>query len=535
MKALSILKNKTFLFVVSFILICFFYNYYHILQLRPRPNHQWRQTDCLSITSNYYYNGMNFFSPEVHNLISDGMTSGKSAGECPILYYLVAVLWKIFGIHEWIYRFVGLLFVFLGLFSLFKITENYLHDTFWSIAFPLILFTSPIFANYGVSFITNVPAICMVLLALWLFLRFYNTKKSKFLYLSMFMFLIAGLLKVSALIGFLFLLMIFLGERITFLNRKKIYIFGSWKHLIPFFLVVLIIFLWYYYAGIYNIIHGGKYTFNDLWPIWKLNKAEIIAHLVQIKNNAIYQFFNPFLLFSFILMFAVIILTPKKHRGFYYWGTIILFIGGIIYTLFWFQAFDVHDYYYIDLLIVAIFIPFVFLLFLKNHFDFVLQSRVVKIIYALFLFYNVLYCKTMLELRYFPVENKKYLIIESQDIIDSHKWLNWRYPQNIEAFENIEPYLRIIGIKPDDIVVSIPDPSINITLYLMNQKGFTDFEYSGFAENEKINYFVKAGAKYLIINDKSLLEQERMKPFLKKKIGAYRNVTIFDLRDLAGN
>lgn len=530
MKKISIFKNKKIIFIISFIIVCIIYNYYNIFQLRPRPIHQWRQTDCLSITNNYYNNGMNFFSPEIHNLISDNKTSGKTAGECPILYYFIAILWKVFGVHEWIYRFVGLLLVFIGLYSLFRITDYFLKSAFWSVGLSMLLFTSPIFANYGISFITNVPAICIVLAGWWVFLQFYNTKKNNLLFFSMALFLIAGLIKVSTLISFIFLFIIFIGERIKFLNKRREYIFNRSNHIIPFILVIFINFAWYYYAEKYNNIHEGKYTFNNLWPIWELDKNKIYQYILQIRKNTIYEFFNPLVLYSFIFMFLAIMLTPKKHPKFFIYGTYILVIGGILYTLFWFQAFDVHDYYYTDLLIVLIFILLTFFIFLKKYFEVLLNSSAVRIMFSLFLIFNIIYCHDMLELRYFPKEKKKYLIIGSQDIVDNFKWVNWDYKQHFLQLEKINPYLKSIGIKDDDKVISIPDESINISLYLMNQRGFTDFGYGDLKDETRFNTFINAGAKYLIINNNSILEKTYLKPFLNKKIGEFKNIIIYDLR-----
>jgi len=525
------IKNKVLWFTVSFILVCLFYNYYHIFQLRPHSIHQWRQTDCLSITTNFYENGMDFFSPEIHNLISDNKTSGKTAGEFPILYYFIAVLWKIFGVHEWIYRLVGLLLVFLGLYSVFRITDYFLRDTFWSIGIAMLLFTSPIFANYGISFITNVSALCIVFYGWWMFLRFYDTKKERFLYFAMALFCLAGLMKVSTLISFLFLLIIFLGERLPIFNRKKIYLFSKARNILPFILVLFIVFLWYYYAEKYNGIHGGKYTFNSLWPIWELDHSKIMKYLSEIRKGTIYQLFNPVVLYSYILMFLAIIITPKKHTGFFYYGIYILLGGTLTYILFWFQAFDVHDYYYIDLLLLLIFIPVAFFIYLKNHFGHFLKSVRIKIIFSLFLLLNIYYCREMLELRYFPKEKKEYLMIGSQSLVDFFKWFDWNYPMTMQPLESIGPYLTSIGITQNDVVISIPDESINISLYLMDKKGFTGFGYTDLQGETRIKAFVSAGAKYLIISDKNLLEKDYLQPFLENKIGEYQGVMIFDLRE----
>ncbi len=94
---------------------CFFiYRYEWMLSFPPSGPHTWRQADCVSITDNYYSHGMRFFWPEIHYQISDGDSSGYTAGEFPGLYYFNAALWKIFGKHLGISRFVsntGLIFL----------------------------------------------------------------------------------------------------------------------------------------------------------------------------------------------------------------------------------------------------------------------------------------------------------------------------------------------------------------------------------------------------------------------------------------
>ena len=98
-------KHAKILFIVLLFAVSFLYKYHQIAFKRPQSIHKWRQSDCASLALNYYQGGMKFFQPETHNLTSDGGTSGKcSTSEIPLLYYSVAVLYKIFGYHDWVYR-----------------------------------------------------------------------------------------------------------------------------------------------------------------------------------------------------------------------------------------------------------------------------------------------------------------------------------------------------------------------------------------------------------------------------------------------
>src|SRR4051812_40000420 len=93
-------KNNLILLAILAALF-FLYAYNKTLFYRPSSIHQWRQTDCLSITKNYYEEGLNFFQPKIH---FQGVKDGKAVSEFPVLNYTVAQLWKIFGEHEFIYR-----------------------------------------------------------------------------------------------------------------------------------------------------------------------------------------------------------------------------------------------------------------------------------------------------------------------------------------------------------------------------------------------------------------------------------------------
>ena len=63
----------------------------------------------------------------------------------------------------------------------------------------------------------------------------------------------------------------------------------------------------------------------------------------------------------------------------------------------------------------------------------------------------------------------------------------------------------------------------------MEQKGFTDFGYNDLKRKERIESFIQSGAKYLIVNDTSIIKKEHLQDFTYKKIGEYKNVAIFKL------
>ena len=73
------------------------------------------------------------------------------------------------------------------------------------------------------------------------------------------------------------------------------------------------------------------------------------------------------------------------------------------------------------------------------------------------------------------------------------------------------------------------DWSINITLYFMDQKGLTRYGFSHLNDNERVEFAIEQGCKYLIISEKDLAKIDIDKKYLCKLIGKYQNLSIFEL------
>ncbi|MCK4747877.1 MAG: glycosyltransferase family 39 protein, partial [Bacteroidales bacterium] len=219
----------------------------------PFSIHMWRQSDCLSFTLNYAQEGMNFFEPKIHWSGDD--PEGRTASEFPIIYYIVAGLWKIFGQHEWILRAINLLIVYLGLFYLFKFCRKYLESDFWATYIPLLVFTSPVLVYYSNNFLMNAPSFGLVLIALYYYWQFIAQKRTSGFNIALVLFLVAGLLKITALLLFTAILIVHLMSLVPRLKSTfKIPDLIRPHHLISFGAVTLIIFLWIRWSQHYNLI-----------------------------------------------------------------------------------------------------------------------------------------------------------------------------------------------------------------------------------------------------------------------------------------
>ena len=518
------LKNKystTLLLTIVLLIVASLYNYHNLISYRPQSTHQWRQSDCASITLNYYQLNTKLLQPEVHNLSSNEGTSGIAfTSEIPIYYYAIASLYKIFGPNESIFRILNTLIFLLGLIYLHKLTLLILNNKFWSIVIPLLFFTSPVLTYYGNSFITNPLALSFSIIGLYNFARFIKEQKIRFFILFIFLFIIASSLKITAFFSFIaigvYMFIELIGNN-NFIKHQHIFK-TPLKNLALMVIPVAIILLWIVYAHIQNTQNKCYYFSTVTFPIWDLSLEQIKEVLKKINKLWLDQYFHKSILAFIGLQFIFIILNFKKLPIALKWFLGAITFEAITFILLQFWTFSDHDYYTIGLYIIPIAYTLTTFYLLKEFYDKIFSSLWLKIALTILLIFNIYYTKGQMHERYHGWRNNV------ADYIDLH---------------TIEPYLREIGVNHTDTVVSIPDGT-NVSLYLMNQRGWTEHVDQEFNKGEK-RYFnadsagvalsINKGAKYLILNGiDQLFTKPYLKPFCFNQKGKYNNVYIFDLQ-----
>lgn len=517
------LKSDLF-FVILFAIFATFY-YDSFLTKGPYTNHAWRQTDCLSMTFNYM-EGTDFFSPEIHNQLGDNLTSGKTAGEFPILYYIVGQFWKFTGESYFTFRVFYLLILFSGIFALYKSLKMLLKDCFWSTTVALLLFTSPVLVIYGVSFLTDIPAFCFVLIAGYFLTTYFFQKKKKMFWFAMLFFSLAGLIKISSLIGFVFILIVFILENLKVKTLKNGQIFkNDIEEWIGFGFVLLSILSWYSYVNWYNLRHDFLFTFNSIYPLWRIDKQASIQMTSDIKNFTSYFFFSRAFLIVMLFIGTINLFQWKKLSFFGYLTTIAITTGCAIYFLLWAPLMAVHDYYFGALLVlfIGILVPFISLL--SVHYPKVLKSKMTKFIGAAFLVYNFAYAFGLVKLVTLAKE-RTIIRIHNPNFYGKVEYMNFTNQLNIR-YEDMRLYLKEIGVKKEDKVISLPDKSFNISLYLMHQKGWTSYAID--YQKNTTKTLIEKGAKYLLITGNETLKTKYLKPYISHQVGDFNGIRIFKL------
>ncbi len=499
----------TFLFIIIFIALFVLFNLHRTFFLPPQSIHIWRQTNSLSLTLNYYQYDLPFFEPEMHNQLSDYGNSGKAVGEFPIIYYLAAKLWKITGPQEWLFRVIQTLILFAGLWCLFQILYNLFKNWFWAGFLSLLLFTSPMLVFYGPNFLPDGPSLGFVLIAWYFIMKFYQKRSAASLWLSALFFSLSILLKITSSLSFIAFGGWIIYELMFLKENKRIFNF-KWKHFVPFVISVFLITAWYFYVEYYNKLHHGHFSYHGIWPIWNMTREQYLLIIDALKKIYFKEFFLPVTQYLTVIIWLFLLIKLRRLKLVFRFFFLVLTAGFAMQLFLWFQVLEGHDYYMINLLATFVAIWAVLFYKLRNWKYF--KSPLLYFIGIAFFSWNVITCKERIYFRY-------------------NSWMNDMYSRQFASLKEIEPYFGQIGLKPDDKVISLPDFTINGSLYSMNRKGYTQFG-SDFSKAEGFYSRIEDGAKFLVINDTTILHNPEIQPFINKKVGEYKNIRIYDLQEI---
>jgi len=336
-------------FFLFWIALQLFFNWIEYLNLPPFGMHQGAQSDRASVALNYFRSSMNFFEPRV--MESRGF-QGITGLEFPIIQYITAILYKIFGFHDFIYRLVMGSIVFGGCFAAWNIIQMYIVKKIHHYLFFILWYASPILVFYTFNFIPDMAAMSFSLMAWHQLLKFYfGIEAQKSLNKYIFLITLAGLLKITFLTTHISIIGLVLIQkyRRDFFRIPFITNFQFW---IKWMLPLIPIFAWYYYS---NHLTISTWNFHFLQ---KMNPAKSIHEFIENTRFAFDTWTSSIYLTTGIIAIATLFLASlvKFWNNLDLLGTIsLLLLGGFLAVFILFNGqFRHHDYYFI-LLFPAIF------------------------------------------------------------------------------------------------------------------------------------------------------------------------------------
>jgi len=472
------------------------------LLLKPFGTHTWRQSDSASQFRNFYQNSTALWKPQLMNQTG---RDGIAVAEFPITYYVAAQFAKVFGYSEaWCRGIHWLLFVTASL-CLYLIALRYIDNPVIAVIPALYFLNLPLNYFYGNNFLPNIPAISLAIIGWYYYFRFLYDGRSNAIIWMLVCMTIAALIKASEAIHLIAAFVSLLFAH--FVQKQKWPEGTAWRVWLGTLLGMGALFGWVAYAKATNQVYGNNMSLLGILPYWDMSEVDreytwevvictIWAPVVANELN-----------WNLLYLLGLGFLWPKVWRSAFIVPGLLLLVGSAAYGALWYQAFMIHDYYLLTMLVC----PFFFIIMVLESLHEVVKSR--KWLAGL----------TMVILLGLGVQTISYnREIQQQRTLPEKSEIN-------AAFYDLEEGMRALGVNREDKIIAIPDPSPNISLYMANNPGWTDCLNGGI--NNPAPY-IRAGAKYLLRIDTSINSRPGMAPYLNDSIGSHGPFTVFRLQEL---
>lgn len=314
------------------------------LWMHPNGLHFIRKTDSLAFIENYYLHGFRFFSPQNFNLLS---IDGKGISEFPLLYYITSWLYALFGAHHSWFNLVLISLSAVG--GLFAFKSLRLFNAFLpSLLGTLLVYSSTVLTYYSANFLVDGASVSLVIIGWHFGLRktFQNAHQATTW--ALLFFCLAALTKAYFVIHWVAWLIIHIAHHRSLKKSLKL-IKAS---ILPF----LLLFGWIFYVKWFNGTYQNDYYLTQFRPIWKLDWEQISIVQDYISRFWWRHYYYP-TAFHFYFLIPVITWTVffLKKRSFPLKSTITA-IFVFIYLLFFYQQFQDHDYYFLNLIPLFLFL-----------------------------------------------------------------------------------------------------------------------------------------------------------------------------------
>jgi 4-amino-4-deoxy-L-arabinose transferase-like glycosyltransferase len=322
------MMKKNFLILMIILLIAFVYRIRGLFN--PLLDyHSWRQTDTATIAYNFYSTDMNIFKPRL-NVFPEIREL-----EFHIYPYIVAVLYHIFGFHEFIGKLVSIFFGLGTIAFLYLLAKKYFNENvaLFSAAFFAV---APMAVYYNRTFMPESTMLFFSITTIYFLTNWLENNKVVNYILSIVSFSLALLTKATSL--YLAIPIIYL-----FVLRKKV----SFSCFLYLFLSLLGPFLWYYYQHqVYMSAVGGESIWNigtDKWFNKNILLKPDFYRRIWLQHLGELHFAYTGYLFFIIGLFSHL---KKEQEVFRIWVFAIFFYFIVVAV-----GNYVHEYYQLPILL----------------------------------------------------------------------------------------------------------------------------------------------------------------------------------------
>ncbi|MFA8299653.1 MAG: hypothetical protein ACEPOV_05795 [Hyphomicrobiales bacterium] len=456
-------KKLSILFVVVGLVFLFSLIYkYHVKDLNniPLKIHSWVQCEYISIADKFSKEETNFFTPRTY--LFNKLYSNDNQGEelsnitridFPIHSYIAGMFMRLSGSESpFIYRFLTLLMSMVGLFYLFKLVRLFTEDIIVSIFLIALFLFSPVYFYYLSGTLSTPYALSLAIIGLYFYLKYLKEDKRKNIILSIVFLVLAALIRTSTAV---FLIATFSHRILFYFKNKQIHYREVFVYLLGF-----VLFIGYL---LYNIALEEKYGSMFLGNLrmaksWEEAK-KVLTH-IYTYNKYIYFTIYHYWLFGAALLFTPIILFSKNikriNKDLVLLGLVSLF-GSILIFILMMTQYTAHDYYFLDIFVIPLFLILIG----------VLTSIRIKAFK-----YQVVVFVVASVLMFFSYRGFGSIIYYRTSDLPYYNCLN--YKKKIEDFENIKAKY---DIKDSDKIFSIFPPAPSLANVITKHDGYFLFGY----------------------------------------------------------
>lgn len=242
----------------------------------------WRQASTAMMAENFFKNSWNVFYPEVN---WTGAGPGYQGREFQTVSYLAAVLYHLFGQHDFIGRLVPICFGLWGIFALYKLTML-VWDKKHAVAGAAIMAILPGSAFIDRSFLPDPAMVSLTTTCMWLFVLYLHKEKNIHLILAATIGCLGILSKIPGLI-----IALPMAYALISVLRKQGHL--DFLHLRPaiiaavfVFIPIIAYYLWARHLSLsyppYHFAGSGNWIWNDLQGM--LRKYYLIGNLKNVME-----------------------------------------------------------------------------------------------------------------------------------------------------------------------------------------------------------------------------------------------------------
>ena len=473
--------------LLSIVLISFLMHFEHFPK-ELMSIHVWRQTQTQSTINNFYEEDMNILNPR-RNDRGDG--DGIFRMEFPLMQWLVAATYHLFGKHLIVTRII--MFI-IGLFSVFGIYKLLLYlfriETLAIIGAWTFNF-SPAFYYYTINPLPDNLALCCSIWGLAFFFKYVSDQRLLSIILSGIFLSLGTLCKLPFIVYYIVPIVYFVYFIIKKGFEKKLFIrtiaMFSWS-IAPIAWYLTVIPQWHGNVIVKGMLKNedsfGK-IFDSLWFNFSSTLPELLLN------------YGSTLLFvaGFYFLFK-----RKAYKNVRFLMLLGLSIMVLVYFFFEINAIaKVHDYYLFP------FYPLLFSLVAYGAYH-LLQLKKLFFRYLTWVLLIILpfACYLRMEVRWNPDSPglNKDLLVYKNDIRDA--------------------------VPDDALVVAGNDKSHYIFFYYIDKKGW-GFQDDNLSANELADN-IRKGAQYLYIDSRKIDNNPTIQPFLEKLIIEKGSIRIYKLK-----